>query len=99
VNTPGVYIIELDEPLCTRRRAAKFYLGSAKNIAARIEHYRVSRKINRNSFLTEAKRRGISWRLVYIIPTQTPEKARQLEAKMKRKKRSGRQLMQGGIAV
>jgi predicted GIY-YIG superfamily endonuclease len=98
MNGPGVYFIQLSEPLCTRRRAAHYYIGSARNIGDRLDHYRLARKIHRNSFLTEAKRRGIDWKLAYIIPTATPEEARQLEAALKRRKRSGAQLMKGGVA-
>ncbi|MCX7602161.1 MAG: GIY-YIG nuclease family protein [Meiothermus sp.] len=99
MNSPGVYFIQLSEPLCTSRRAAHYYIGSAKNIDARLDHYRTSKKINRNSFMTEAKRRGIHWRLVYVIPTNTAEEARELEARLKRRKKSARKLMRGGVAL
>lgn len=99
MNGPGVYFIELETPLCTARRAAFFYIGSAKNIDERLEHYRISKTIKRNSFLTEAKRRGIKWKVVYLIPTQSVEEARRLEAALKRRKKSGRKLMRGGVAV
>lgn len=99
MNGPGVYFIRLAEPLCTSRREAFFYIGSAKNIADRLEHYRRAKTINRNSFLTEAKRRNISWKLVYIIPTASVEEARQLEAKLKRRKKRADKLMQGGVAL
>jgi predicted GIY-YIG superfamily endonuclease len=93
VNGPGVYIIELAEPLCTRRRAARFYIGSAKDVEARIEHYQIAKRINRNSFLNEAKRRGIPWQVIYVHPTATVEDARHLEATLKRKKKSGEYLI------
>lgn len=99
LGLPRVYFVQLAEPLNNGKRDAFYYIGSAKNIQARFDHYREASKIHRNAFLTEAKRRQISFKLVYVIPMPSLEAARELEAKLKRQKKSAIKLMRGGVPI
>ena len=90
---PGVYLLELEQPLSTSRREAYYYLGSAKSLCSRIAQHRdpVAKGYS-GAFVREANRRGITWAVCLIIECSTEKEARRLEAALKKAKRSYRRL-------
>ena len=88
---PGVYLLELEEPLSTSRREAYYYLGSAKSLCERVAQHRdpVAKGYS-GSFVREANRRGIAWAVCLIIPCSSEKEARRLESALKKGKKSYR---------
>jgi predicted GIY-YIG superfamily endonuclease len=76
---PGVYIVHLSRPI----RHARNYLGSAKNLRARIRDHRSG---NGSPLLAEANRRGIDWHVSRIWRTRSHRAAWRTEIHLKNRR-------------
>lgn len=85
LDSPGVYVLRLDSPLNHPTHPNQFYLGSAKNLFARLTQHAT---MKRRSFLGKANTLGIGWTVVKVWLTYSEEGARELEAKFKAMKRT-----------